>query len=422
MVAHCVSDGIGLALRAGVIAAHQALQFGEFADHTGDKIGLAQAGCAFGIIGASALDDALLNQPARELCHAFNLVRNCPQLLMKGDLRQFLRLFVERDFQILFPEEFGIRKPCRQHLFIARNNRCAAIIGDDIGGADKGVGQFAGLVMADEIFLVHPRGQLDHLLRHFQKRRIEPAKHRHRPFGQARIFRDQTFILDQRQPGRFRCGRCAIANDRGALAIMDDHMGGTQCLNIGGGIGDFDRAGGMEPVAHCLTSTDDAVNLACHHIIAEQGNNALQWSHPAQAFGARRCCTPALRFRPGECADDRRDRFGQHIGGFATRLFNHSKIDAIAFNQLVFVQSGFTKKALHRLRRRADFGPFGFFRHRLCFQRQPLGNQGQPAGRGKGFDGFGGEAGLGECFGEKADQIVLGLCLHPRGDFFAAKF
>ena len=190
MVAYCVGDGICLALRAGVIAAHQALQLREFADHTGDKIGLAQTRRALGIIGASALDDAFLNQPARKLCHAFNLVSNCPQLFMKGDLRQFLRLFVERDLQILFPEEFGIRKPCRQHLFIARNNRLAAIIGDDIGSADKGVGQFAGLIVADEIFLVHPRRQLDHLLRHIQKRRIKPAEHRHRPFGQARIFRD----------------------------------------------------------------------------------------------------------------------------------------------------------------------------------------------------------------------------------------
>ena len=32
------------ALGAGVVAAHQALELGEFADHLGDKVGLAQAG------------------------------------------------------------------------------------------------------------------------------------------------------------------------------------------------------------------------------------------------------------------------------------------------------------------------------------------------------------------------------------------
>ena len=38
-----VRDGFVLALRLGVVAAHQALQLGEFADHFGEQVGLAQA-------------------------------------------------------------------------------------------------------------------------------------------------------------------------------------------------------------------------------------------------------------------------------------------------------------------------------------------------------------------------------------------
>ena len=157
MIAHSVGDRIRFTLRAGVIAAHDALQFGEFTDHAGDEIGLCQPCSAFGLIGACAFDDTLLDQPACELCHALDLVGDGAQFLMEGNLRQFLRLLVERNLQVLLPEEFGIAQSCREHLFIARNNRRAAIVGDDIGGADKGIGEFPRFVMADEIFLVHPR-------------------------------------------------------------------------------------------------------------------------------------------------------------------------------------------------------------------------------------------------------------------------
>jgi hypothetical protein len=54
MIADRVGHGIALALRAGVVAAHNALQFGEFADHPSDEIGLAQARCAFCGVGKSS--------------------------------------------------------------------------------------------------------------------------------------------------------------------------------------------------------------------------------------------------------------------------------------------------------------------------------------------------------------------------------
>ncbi len=54
-----ILDGVGdrfvLVLRLGVIAAHQALQFWEFADHFGQQVGLAQKRRAFGL-GAVGAD------------------------------------------------------------------------------------------------------------------------------------------------------------------------------------------------------------------------------------------------------------------------------------------------------------------------------------------------------------------------------
>jgi hypothetical protein len=65
--------------------------------------------------------------------------------------------------------------------------------------ADEGVGELAGAVAAHEIFLVHARGELDHLGRDIEERFVEAAEQRHRPFGEAGILEQQALILDQRQ-------------------------------------------------------------------------------------------------------------------------------------------------------------------------------------------------------------------------------
>ena len=47
-------DGCVLALRLGVVAAHQALQFGEFADHLGQQVGLGELRRAPGLVDIGA--------------------------------------------------------------------------------------------------------------------------------------------------------------------------------------------------------------------------------------------------------------------------------------------------------------------------------------------------------------------------------
>ena len=63
MIAHRIGDGGWLALRPRQIAADEALQFREFADHAGDEIGLAQFGRAAGVVGVAIGDDRLDRQP-----------------------------------------------------------------------------------------------------------------------------------------------------------------------------------------------------------------------------------------------------------------------------------------------------------------------------------------------------------------------
>ena len=155
----------------------------------------------------------------------------------------------------------------------------------DIRGANKGVGQLARFVMANKIFLVHARGQLNDLLRHIQKRRIEAAKHRHRPFRQARIFDDQAFIFHQIQTSSVRRRLCAVTDDAAAFGKMHEDMGRAQLLNIIAGISDDDRAAMVKTMAHRLRTADDAVNFAMHDRVAKQSHDTLQWAHPTQALG-----------------------------------------------------------------------------------------------------------------------------------------
>ena len=54
MVADRVGDFGGQSLGAGVVAAHQALQLRELANHLGDEVGLGEARGLFGEVGEAS--------------------------------------------------------------------------------------------------------------------------------------------------------------------------------------------------------------------------------------------------------------------------------------------------------------------------------------------------------------------------------
>ncbi len=161
---------------------------------------------------------------------------------MEDDPVELLRLLFERHLPISVVEEFRVTQPGRQHLAVALDDPRAVIRRINIGGADKGVGQFAVRVRADEIFLIHARRQLDHLGRHLEERRVEAAEQRHRPFGEAGIFDEQPLILDQLKPGLARCHGRAERDDLRALILIDDDMSVAELVGIGRCALDADRA------------------------------------------------------------------------------------------------------------------------------------------------------------------------------------
>ena len=213
---------------------------------------------------------------------------------MEDDVLQLFGVDVERRLEVGLVEEARIAEARGQNFLIARDDRRAAIIGDDVRRADERIGELAGRIAADEVFLVHAGGQLDDLFRHAQIIGVEPAEHRHRPFGQAAILIDQTFIGHEHEARVRRRLFRASADDRAALFLIDDDMASLQLCGIVARIADGDRAGMMEAVAHRRGTAADPVNLAWDNIIAKDRDDALKRTHPAQAFGRARSGAPAL--------------------------------------------------------------------------------------------------------------------------------
>jgi hypothetical protein len=98
-------DAFVLALRQRVIFAHQALQFGEFADHFSEQIRFAQLRGAFGLrrIGLDQRRQFLGQR--RDAGDALGL---CAEFLMKHDLLEFRQPVFQLGLQICVVEEFCI--------------------------------------------------------------------------------------------------------------------------------------------------------------------------------------------------------------------------------------------------------------------------------------------------------------------------
>ena len=336
---------------------------------------------------------------------------------MEHDLLELCRLLLERHLEVRLVEEARIAQPRGEHLAVALDDLRAAIDRLDIGGADERVRQLARLVAADEIFLVHPRGELDHLGRDVEERGVETAEERHRPFGEAGIFRDQTFVLDQLEAGFGGEIRGALPDDARALVLVDDDVAGTQLFDIIGGRADRDRAGMVEAVTDRRGAAGDAGDLERNDIAAEQGDDPLQRPHPAKTLGRRGCVSPAHRFGPGEGAHDGRDRLGQHRGGRAAGFLDHGEEDSVALDELVARQPRLAQEPLQRLRRRGRARPFQLLAHRLGLGRQAARDQREPARSRIGLHGLRGEPGSRELFPEEARKIPPRLRLHPRRNF-----
>ena len=128
-------DRFVLALRQRVVAAHQALQFGEFADHLGEQIGLGEPRGALRLLDIGADQRRELARPAarcarcaRACVPSFSWNTICSNF---GSRSSSLRL------QIGLVEELRVGQPRADHALVAGDDRLAAVLGLGVGDQDE---------------------------------------------------------------------------------------------------------------------------------------------------------------------------------------------------------------------------------------------------------------------------------------------
>ena len=359
----------------------------------------------------------MFDQPFCELGDAVDLIGDGAELFVEDDLVELLGLLLQRDLEVLLPEEFGVGEAGGEDSLVAGDDRCAAVGRVYIGGADEGGGELALTVGAGEIFLVGAHGELDHFARDFEEGGIEAAEQRHRPFGEAGIFDHQAFILEEMNAGRLGGDAGRVADDLLALARIGDDVAGAQLFQIIVGAADGDDAGMVEAVADRGGAGFYPGDLHFHDLVPEECDDALERADPADAFGGGGGFAPAHRLGPGKGADDRRDGFGEDGGGGAAGFLDDCVEYAVAFLELVLREAGLAEEAFERLGRRGRAGALGLLADGFCLGREIAGDEREAAGRGIGFDGLRREAGGGELLSEEACEIRLRLGLHAGRDF-----
>ena len=111
MVTDCVGDGLRLTLRLCEIAPERSLKLRKLANDLGHEVGLGQLRRSPDFVDARAGNQALLHKPFGELGDACDLVGGCPELLVEYDAAELRSLRIERNLQVLLPEETSVRQP-----------------------------------------------------------------------------------------------------------------------------------------------------------------------------------------------------------------------------------------------------------------------------------------------------------------------
>ena len=407
-----------LSRRTGIIPAHHALQFREFAHHPTRQISLGQprGTCGERRIGAHHRR----NQPSQPLQPPHPLPLR-PQLGVKHHPIQLGQQILQRRLQILVPEEPRIGEPRPQHPLIPRHQRRAAIAGGNIRQQGEAWCRAPIREAQGKIALVDPHRGAHHLGRQIHEGRINAAQQRHRPFHQPRHLGQQPLIGHHFQPlGGGQRGH-AVADHAQPLGGIDQHEMVAQLRQIICMAAHREAAGRVHAVALGLIAAGQAMGgiLAAgqgegHHGAVQQAQNALQRSHPGEGGDA-----PAHAFRPWEVPQHIRQRLGGQRCSLDARTRLHQHPEIAGLGQRLALHAVFFQEACQRGFGGGDARPALLLRRRLGpgldFHHQP-----DAARPGKSARCAHGDRRQGRA--HQPAQILCRPRLHPRGDFLGQQF
>ena len=292
LLQHGLCHLVRLAVVAGVVAAHDALQVIELHHHLAHQVRLAQLAGPFYPVGIGAEGRG---QVSGEGGDAFGLVEDRAELLLEDDGAQLLAAFRQAVLAVGGVEEGGVRQARANHLLVAGNHpgRVAAV---DIGHGDEQGHELAGVVHHMEILLVLPHGGDQRLRRHVEKTGLEAPHQGHRPFIEGGHLVQQAGADDRVAAGLVRRLRHTLADQLAALGKAGDHMGAAQVLGVAGGGLDTHRAAAVEAVAAADLAGDDGQYRIDDHRVAQHQHHPVHRAHKFVPLG-----TPAHPLGDGQC-------------------------------------------------------------------------------------------------------------------------
>ena len=235
-----ILDGIGHSSRQTVVqrvvTAHDALQFGEFADHVGQQVGLGEP-CGEGGLFREFAATEFFGNGAGNRHNAKHALALRAQLVVINDSGQPLNPRFERFLAILIEEKFGVGQSRTHHALIAANHG-GRVLRTDVADQQELVGQFSGFIKQREVFLVGLHRQDQAFLRHGEEFGFKLPDQHVRQFDQRGHFVEQRLVGNRVSPGFGRSG-FQLPGDFGTAFGKrgDDRALFTQEGGIAGGIG-----------------------------------------------------------------------------------------------------------------------------------------------------------------------------------------
>ena len=216
-------DVLGEAVMARVIAAHDALQLGEFAHHVGQQVGLGQLGCGVGALCQDIAAELLANGLG-DGAHALHPLALRAQLVVIDHLAQALNPRSQGFLAILVEEELGVGQARAHHPLVAADHG-TGIVRTDVADHEELVRQLALCIQQREVFLVGLHREDEAFLRHVEELLFKRADEHIGPLDQRRHFVEQGLVIDRlAAPADLGRGRGQLARDLGATTFeRSDH-------------------------------------------------------------------------------------------------------------------------------------------------------------------------------------------------------
>ena len=261
----------------GVVLAHNALQFGEFAHHERTKVSLGKFSRTFGLhsIGTDFLGNGASNGFNAQ--HTFALAA---ELVVVHHMRQAGNAAFQRRLAVLRVEEFGVGQTSAHHAGVAGHDLLAAVGGMNVRHQAEAIHELTLRVTHREVLLIGLHRQNQAFFRYSEELFFEFGNVDHGPFGERIGFIDQIFGRNKRAAGLL----CRFVQKRhkhlAAFGVVGHHVARfAHRFFVGVSRSDFNFTGAFKAMPHRGAAGLQTEHFDIHNVFAVERNEVLDGTH-----------------------------------------------------------------------------------------------------------------------------------------------